>query len=154
MSCLSAADGSKDKCQRVYTISRVYVSAVIIADISLAREASIKYMTGLSARRGDEKSREGRGSERAERVVRMQPRLMRVSCQRGRRSYSDGKGVALSPTTKSLLLRQRRLYALLTGEAAVESSAEGTGEGEAGHVFPGSRLPTVVFLHAYIAMLA
>lgn len=26
--------------------------------------------------------------------------------------------------------------------------------GDVGHVFPGSRLPTVAFLHAYIAMLA
>lgn len=92
--------------------------------------------------------------------VRMQPRLMRVSCQRGRRSYSGGKGVVLSPTRGVPLLRQATL---LGGRQLPTTLGKGRGEGregggccggDVGHVFPGSRLPTVAFLHAYIAMLA
>lgn len=68
-------------------------------------------MTIASGARGDTGGMK-RGEERTWNElegVRMQPRLMRVSCQRGRRSYSGGKGVALSPTRGVPLLRQATL---------------------------------------------
>lgn len=65
----------------------------------------------------------------------MQSRLMRVSCRRGG-SYSQGKGTV---HRQGDLLRRATLLALLA-------------EGVARHVFPPSRLPSIAFLHASVAL--
>jgi len=71
----------------VRSIGRAHASVDVITRISLV--GSLESTAGSPGRGKGE----GTGARNELEGVRMQPRLMRVSCQRGRRSY--GKGVAL-----------------------------------------------------------